>query len=58
MKNLNDLRMHLGIRPVRYLLAGLICLVAGHKVNPGDYTDSHGEHDSLSFCERCKKHEV
>jgi hypothetical protein len=58
MKSLNDLRMHFGIRPVRYLLANLICWVRGHKVNPGDYTDRHGEHDSLSYCERCRKYDI
>jgi len=35
-----------------------VCAAFGHIVNPGDYTDRHGNHDSLTFCERCGEYDV
>ncbi len=43
---------------MRFLLKWTICLVFEHRVNPGHYIDSHGEHDSLSYCERCGEYDV
>ena len=36
----------------------IICKLVGHKVNDGEYLDSHGELDALSFCERCGKYDI
>lgn len=58
MKSLNDWYMHFGIRPLRFYIAQAWCLVVGHKVNPGDFWDKYGNHDSVSFCERCRKYDV
>lgn len=31
----------------------LSCAISGHDVDPGEYIDSHGNDDALSFCKRC-----
>jgi hypothetical protein len=36
----------------------LLCKFRGHVVNEGIYTDSHGNEDSLSYCERCGEYDV
>lgn len=36
----------------------LLCKFRGHVRNPGHYIDSHGNDDSLSFCERCGEYDV
>jgi len=43
---------------IRFLKKRFICSVLGHSVDPGDYVDSHGNHDSLPYCVRCGEYDV
>ena len=43
---------------MKKLLIAVICKVFGHVVNEGEYIDSHGNWDGLSFCERCGEYDV
>ena len=43
---------------MRRIILRIICLVIGHRRNEGDYTDSHGNDDALSYCERCGEYDV
>jgi hypothetical protein len=36
----------------------IVCWIIGHEINEGHYIDSHGNDDSLSFCERCGKLDI
>lgn len=46
------------IEPADTLFRRFACAWYGHIVNEGLYTDSHGNEDSLSFCERCGEYDV
>jgi hypothetical protein len=46
------------VRPMPTFINKLICKVRGHVVNDGEYIDSHGNDDALSFCERCGELDV
>ena len=40
------------------IIGKVLCFLGKHDVNPGDFIDSHGNWDALSYCNRCRELDV